>query len=45
MRPDGSGLRRVTDKVGDEDAPVWSSDGSRIAFVRDQSSSGPKDGP
>jgi Tol biopolymer transport system component len=34
MRADGSGLRRVTDKVGDEDDPVWSPDGSRIAFGR-----------
>jgi Tol biopolymer transport system component len=34
MEADGSGLRRLTDKSGDEDHPVWSPDGTRIAFDR-----------
>jgi hypothetical protein len=32
MGSDGSGATRLTDSVGDDDKPDWSSDGSSIAF-------------
>jgi Tol biopolymer transport system component/Ca2+-binding RTX toxin-like protein len=32
VRPDGSGLRRLTDNNNDEWGPAWSPDGTRIAF-------------
>ena len=32
MRPDGTGVRRLTSAPGDENAPDWSPDGRRIAF-------------
>jgi Tol biopolymer transport system component len=39
VQPDGSGLRRVTfSPEGEDDQPVWSPDGSSIAFVREGSS-------
>ena len=33
---DGSGRARLTDSPGEDTSPVWSPDGSRIAFVRDR---------
>jgi Tol biopolymer transport system component len=35
VNSDGTGLRRLTNKAGDESQPVWSPDGSQIAFVAD----------
>ena len=32
VRPDGSGLKRLTDNHNDEWGPAWSPDGTRIAF-------------
>lgn len=32
MRPDGSGIRRLTDAPGDDSHPHWSADGRRIFF-------------
>jgi hypothetical protein len=36
MNADGSGLVRLTDNEGDDEGPVWSADGSRIAFSSDR---------
>jgi hypothetical protein len=33
VRPDGSGLRRITRDARDH-GPAWASDGSRLAFSR-----------
>lgn len=33
IRPDGSGLRRLTRQAGQHTWPAWSPDGTRIAFV------------
>jgi TolB protein len=33
IRPDGIGLRRLTDQAGQHTWPTWSPDGKRIAFV------------
>lgn len=33
MKPDGSGLRQLTHEAGDPASPVWSPDGSKIAFA------------
>jgi Tol biopolymer transport system component len=35
MRADGTGLRRLTSRPGDDLFPAWSPDGERIAFVAD----------
>jgi TolB protein len=35
MRPDGTGIRRLTDSAADDESPTWSSDGRRIAFARE----------
>lgn len=35
MHPDGTGLVRLTDSPAYEDGPVWSPDGSKIAFRSD----------
>lgn len=39
IRPDGSGLTRLTTNTAEDGSPTWSPDGSRIAFQR-QSASG-----
>ncbi len=39
IRPDASGLRRLTSDPAQEYQPTWSPDGTRLAFVR----SGPRD--
>lgn len=42
MRPDGSGVRRLTDAPGDDSHPHWSSDGSRIFFNSARATPDPK---
>ncbi len=39
-RTDGSDRRRLTDDPGEDTSPVWSPDGSRIAFVSDRDRNG-----
>ena len=34
VRPDGRGLRRVTSGAATDSVPVWSPDGTKLAFVR-----------
>ncbi|PAU50229.1 amidohydrolase family protein [Streptomyces albireticuli] len=36
LRPDGSGLRQLTDGPWDDRGPSWSPDGSRIAFASER---------
>jgi uncharacterized protein (DUF885 family) len=36
MNPDGSSQRRLTSNEFEDSAPVWSPDGSRIAFISDR---------
>ncbi|MFF7728765.1 amidohydrolase family protein [Streptomyces sp. NPDC008001] len=36
LRPDGSGLRQVTDGPWDDRGPAWSPDGTRIAFASER---------
>jgi Tol biopolymer transport system component len=36
MNADGSGVRRLTDHPGLDQAPVWSPDGARLAFQSDR---------
>jgi TolB protein len=36
IRPDGSGLRRVTNAPGSDSRPEWSPDGTKIAFDSDR---------
>lgn len=38
MESDGSDAKRLTDDAADDSAPSWSSDGSRIAWVRMEAS-------
>jgi Tol biopolymer transport system component len=42
VRPDGSGLRRLTSNKREELGPAWSPDGSLIAFWRDDPKQGRK---
>src|SRR5206468_7167087 len=35
VHPDGTGLTQLTQSPSYDDLPTWSSDGSRIAFVRE----------
>jgi Tol biopolymer transport system component len=37
MKPDGSGVRRLTSDPAKDLEPAWSSDGARLAFARQQS--------
>ena len=37
VKPDGSGLRKITDDTAKDRAPRWSPDGTRIAFYSDRS--------
>jgi dipeptidyl aminopeptidase/acylaminoacyl peptidase len=39
MKPDGSGVRRLTNDPAKDLEPAWSSDGAQLAFVRQQSGS------
>jgi dipeptidyl aminopeptidase/acylaminoacyl peptidase len=41
VNADGTGLVRLTNEPANDDAPAWSPDGSRIAFVSDRSGCGP----
>jgi TolB protein len=36
IRPDGTGMGRVTDSAGADTEPAWSPDGQRLAFVSDR---------
>jgi Tol biopolymer transport system component len=36
VRPDGRGVRRLTQSAANESFPVWSPDGSKLAFVRQE---------
>ena len=36
MNADGSGQTRLTDNPADDGRPIWSPDGSRIAFASDR---------
>lgn len=36
IRPDGSGLRQVTNAPGSDSRPEWSPDGTKIAFNSDR---------
>ncbi|MFC9909906.1 amidohydrolase family protein [Streptomyces sp. NPDC127197] len=36
LRPDGTGLRRLTDGPWDDRGPAWSPDGTRIAFASER---------
>jgi TolB protein len=40
MRPDGAGVRRLTETPYDEGTPVWSPDGTKILFAADATGQG-----
>jgi TolB protein len=42
VNADGTGLVRVTNDPAKDEAPEWSPDGSRIAFISDRSGDGPE---
>jgi len=44
MNADGSGIHKLTNQTNDDAAPVWSPDGTRVAFVRMQSGQQPQPG-
>ncbi len=44
MSTDGSGIHKLTNGTNDDAAPVWSPDGTRVAFVRMQSGQQPQPG-
>ncbi len=44
MNADGSGIHKLTSDTKDDAAPVWSPDGTRVAFVRTQSGQQPQPG-
>ena len=43
MRPDGSNQRRLTFNEYDDYSPVWSPDGSQIAFISDRNDPNPRE--
>lgn len=44
MNADGSSIHQLTSDANDDAAPVWSPDGTRVAFVRTQSGQQPQPG-
>jgi TolB protein len=40
MKPDGTGLRSLTDSPADDSSPIWSPDGRAILFLSDRDGSG-----
>ena len=45
MNADGSGQTRLTDNPADDGRPIWSPDGSRIAFASDRDGNLPAGSP
>ena len=40
VKPDGSGLKRLTDHPADDQCPSWSFDGTQLAFISQRSGGG-----